>query len=317
MLISRIAYLILKENVPSENILAVTFTKKAADEMKTRLKLLLQKSDVKNSPSLHGTSLSALDAVSNVGTGRKLFSSGVTCTTLHSFCAGILRNHNALNPDFTVYDDKDSVRIVAALIKEKKIVDADGRIPSPRSVYVAISTIKRQMLKRIGYEFSDTMFQIADGLLRDYGQILLDNNAKDFDDLILDTLNMLLRNDHTAHALRAQYRHIFCDEWQDVDKSQYCLLTLLTDDSSRRLHFGPDIDNYIRVNNVFEIKSKNKNKDNDRFRDDPHGLRSSLHPEGGQGPRTLFVVGDSFQTIYSWRGADNKNMEYFAADFPG
>lgn len=321
MLISRIAYLILKENVESDKILAVTFTKKAAEEMKTRLKILLQRSYVKNSPSIQGPSLSARDAESNVGTRRKLFNSGVTCTTLHSFCVGVLRNYNELNPDFTIYDDADSVKIVAALIKEKKIVDADGRSPAPRLVYMAISTIKRQMLKRIGYQYSDTVYQIADDLLRDYGQILRDNNAKDFDDLILHTLNILLRNDHAAHALRAQYSHILCDEWQDVDKSQYCLLTLLTDDSSRRLHFGPDIDNYIRVNNVFEVKSKDKNKDNNRDGnrdgDDPQARRSALHLEGGLGSRTLFVVGDTFQTIYSWRGADNKNMDYFAADFPG
>jgi DNA helicase II / ATP-dependent DNA helicase PcrA len=311
VLISRIAYLILKENIESDKILAVTFTKKAAEEMKTRLGILLQKSNVRNSPSSHGASMSTRNTGSSADIRRKLFNSGVTCTTLHSFCVGVLRNYNTVNPDFTIYDDADSVKIVAALMKEKKIVDDEGYTPTARVVYLAISTIKRQMLKRIGFEFDDPVYQIADDLLRDYSQVLRDNNAKDFDDLILHTLNILLKNGPAAHAIRAQYSHILCDEWQDVDKSQYCLLTLLTDDSRRRLHFGLDIDNYVRVHNVFEIKSKDKDGD------DPRSRHSALDSEGEQNPRTLFVVGDSFQTIYSWRGADNKNMDYFAADFPG
>jgi DNA helicase II / ATP-dependent DNA helicase PcrA len=312
VLISRIAYLILKENIFSDKILAVTFTKKAAEEMKTRLGVLLQKSNVKNPPSLHGTSLSTRDTGSSVGARRKTFSSGVTCTTLHSFCTGILRSYDVINPDFTIYDDADSMKIIAALMKEKKVFDEDGVAVSARAVYGALSTIKRQMLKRIGYQFVDPVFQIANDLMRDYNQVLRDNNARDFDDLILDTLNILLRNGPAAHSLRAQYSHVLCDEWQDVDKSQYCLLTLLTDDSRRRLHFGPDIDNYVRVNNLFEIKSKDKEEDDTQI-----GRNVVNDPEIEQRPRTLFVVGDSFQTIYSWRGADNKNMDYFATDFPG
>jgi len=93
------------------------------------------------------------------------------------------------------------------------------------------------------------------------------NNAKDFDDLIIDTLELLELDGDEGKAIKKRYSHVLCDEWQDVDKSQYMLLKLL-------------------------VSSDTQNK------------------------RSLFVVGDSYQTIYSWRGADHRNMDKFSQDFP-
>lgn len=307
MLISRIAYLILKEKIRPDKILAVTFTKKAADEMKTRLASLMRRSNLKSSSSAYGAPLSTKDIGRDGGKKRLLIPSGVTCTTLHSFCARVLQDYDTMGPDFTIYDDKDSAVIVKALLKEKKMV---RNPPLVHPVTRALSTIKSQMLKSIGCRFDNEVYEIANDILHDYNQILRDNNAKDFDDLILDTLKIMIRDDSSARAIRDQFHHILCDEWQDVNKSQYCLLTLLTDNSKRLLHFGSDIDNFRNLHKLFDVKSKLKDNSSNK-------PSTNLNVDIVPSPRTLFIVGDAFQTIYSWRGADTKNMDYFTTDFPG
>jgi DNA helicase II / ATP-dependent DNA helicase PcrA len=314
VLVSRVAHLIKKEKVHPSSILAVTFTKKAAKEMKGRLThLLLDTNDVddfsSDSKSVNNPN-EGVKKPTNIG----LQNAVVTCTTLHSFCCQIVRKYSPIK-DFTLYDTADCLKIVKELLKEVNKGQGPDKIKYlPHEVYPCLSMIKRQMLKRISYTFDDEFYEVANNMLHDYNLALRKNNAYDFDDLILETLNILLRNGEAARAIRSKYKHIFCDEWQDVDKSQYCLLLMLLDSSARKLHFGEDIDNYMSV-----YKIRDKDIMSPTWRPDDTVTDGGTEGVGvgeGDNCRTFFVVGDSKQTIFSWRGADNKNMNYFTEDIP-
>ena len=308
MLVSRVAYLIKRKNVSPSSILAVTFTKKAAMEMKNRLEYLLLDTDEINLTSEYSNkSINNPNEKDEIKTKTRGGKAVVTCTTLHSFCCRLLRTYSS-SRDFTLYDTSACKKIVKDLLKEADKDDVSAGIASysPGDVYSAISTIKRQMLKRVGYRFDDKLFDKADSILHNYNQVVKSNNAYDFDDLILETLKLMLMNGGAAKGIRSRYKHIFCDEWQDVDKSQYSLLLMLLDPSSRKLHFGSDIDNFMKVNKIPHSASKlttTPSEDTD-------------HEGEVDGCRTFFVVGDADQTIFSWRGADNRNLNYFADDIP-
>ena len=308
VLVTRIVYLIKKKNVLPENILAVTFTKKAAKEMKGRLeKMLNDDSDLnmihKNLEITEKKSVNVFH--SNINNNKqenildtKKSSSSITCTTLHSFCCQVLRKYYMVQKDrdFTVYDDDDVKKIIKKLLIERNLLGEH----SPGKIRIAISTIKRQMLTNTRYIFQDKTYQIAAELLDDYNLVLKLNNSKDFDDLILHTIDLINKNGIEANAIRRKYRHILCDEWQDIDKSQYLLIKLIHSENKN--------DN----NNNNDNNNQNHNKINNNM--DDKLLFKNLRQKFLE--RTLFVVGDSFQTIYSWRGADHKNLDYFVDDFP-
>ena len=302
------AYLIKMKNIEPTSIMAVTFTRKAAKEIKDRLVYLLRDvNDVSNLKSEY-SSKSVNDPIEKNKNKMEMREdkTTVTCTTLHSFCCRVLRTYSAAR-DFTIYDSSASRKIVKDLLKEAdKGEDEEGNVYSVADVQTALSTIKRQMLKRIGYRFDDKLFEKADSILHNYNQVVKRNNAYDYDDLILETLKLLLKNGRAAKAMRSRYKHIFCDEWQDVDKSQYCLLLMLLDPSSRKLHFGADIDNYMMANKIYDTNSKSSTQPS----------KDTEYEGEGNDCRTLFVVGDPKQTIFSWRGADNRNLNYLLKDIP-
>lgn len=305
MLVSRVAYLIKRKNVSPSSILAVTFTKKAAKEMKNRLDyLLLDTNEINLTSEYSSKSINNPNEKDEIKSEIRGGKAVVTCTTLHSFCCRVLRSYTS-SRDFTLYDTSACKKIVKDLLKE--VDKGDGaELYSPGDVYSAISTIKRQMLKRVGYRFDDKLFDKADSILHNYNQVVKSNNALDFDDLILETLKIMLMNRKAAKAIRSRYKHIFCDEWQDVDKSQYSLLLMLLDPSSRKLHFSSDIDNFMKVNKIPNSSSEST----------PTPSEDTDYDGEVDGCRTFFVVGDADQTIFSWRGADNRNLNYFAEDIP-
>ena len=315
VLVSRIVYLIKKRNILPENILAVTFTKKAAKEMKGRLEKMLNYGSApkfipKNLDMMGKKSVNTYDLnISNNNHENLLDTvksrSSVTCTTLHSFCCQVLRKYYMVQKDrdFTVYDDDDVKKIIKKLLIERDLL---GEF-SPGKIRIAISTIKRQMLSNKRYVFQDKTYQIAAELLDDYNLILKLNNSKDFDDLILHTIDLMNKNSIEANAIRRKFHHILCDEWQDIDKSQYLLMKLI--------HSGSN-DNINNSNKNNKDNNNNNNKNNNNYNNIVDEKISVKNVPTIFLDRTLFVVGDSFQTIYSWRGADHKNMDYFADDFP-
>ena len=193
VLVNRVAYMIREQHVLPRDILAVTFTNKAANEMKNRLgKLLSDKSTPqqdKNYELVH-------------------------CTTLHSFCASVLRKYGPKSErSFTIYDDTDTKKLVRNILTE---MNEDLENSSPVRVREAISMLKRECLldrsssfdnndnngleskTGVGSQqllFKDPFYKIVQKVYQQYREALRMNNAKDFDDLVGDTLSLLRASD--------------------------------------------------------------------------------------------------------------------------
>ncbi|HYF15483.1 MAG TPA: UvrD-helicase domain-containing protein [Phycisphaerales bacterium] len=195
----RIAYLV-GCGVPAWSILAVTFTNKAAGEMRERVERLLGGAGSRS--------------------GR-----GLTVTTFHSLCARLLRRYAeqaGLRPDFSIYDSGDQSALVKKVIESLQLSTAN--FPA-RSVLSAISAAKNDLLDAKGYaaraiDFSGrTIAKIYAG----YERALRGANAADFDDLLLLTARMLRENEAVAGELRQRWQYLLIDEYQDTNKAQFVI----------------------------------------------------------------------------------------------
>ncbi len=199
VLTHRVAYLIKHHNVPPHRIMAVTFTNKAAREMKERLHRLL---------------------------GRQLRQ--ITLGTFHATCVRILRReaqHLPYESDFVIYDDRDQVGLISQCLKE---LDLDDKEFSPRAIQNAISRAKSQLIGPSEYVPQSYRYEAAARVYRRYQQLLLENNALDFDDLLMVTVQLLRRSEEVLQKYQEFYRHILVDEFQDTNTAQYAILKLLT-----------------------------------------------------------------------------------------
>ena len=232
----RIAHLVLDKGVPSERILAVTFTNKAAGEMKARTEALLPGPAVKS-----------------------------WISTFHSLCVRILRREAAaagLPRDFVIYDDEDQLQAVREALRA---LDLPEKVHPPRRILARISAAKNA--GRDPEQENDSESVAAATLARvaeRYRQTLEAAHALDFDDLLLRTVALLESNEAVRESYRQRFQYVLVDEYQDTNRAQYELVRHLSG---------------------------------------PHG--------------NVTVVGDEDQSIYSWRGADIRNILDFEADFPG
>ncbi|MCB0175820.1 MAG: UvrD-helicase domain-containing protein [Anaerolineae bacterium] len=232
----RIGYLVRDWGIAPWNILAVTFTNKAAREMKTRLEELLTKRQV--------------DALS-VG-------------TFHSLCARWLRQDiEALgnyDRNYVIYDTSDQQSVVKRALRD---LDIDEKAWKPNPIHYAISKAKNEMIGPERLPTRTYQDEIVQRVYSRYQAILVENNALDFDDLLL--LTHRLFNNHPAVLQEYQQRflHVMVDEFQDTNMVQYDLSKMLAG-----------------------------------------------------GSRNIFVVGDLDQGVYSWRGADYRNVLRFRDDYP-
>ena len=205
----RIAYLIAERNVAPYNILAVTFTNKAAEEMRERVKRLLA-----------GTTLASAPLIS----------------TFHSLCVRILRQHiEALGAgytrSFTIYDQDDSVRLIKSCIKD---LGYDDKQLGQRAVQGAISGAKnRQGDDAESYaarvEYSDEKRAAIARVFKLYEERLINNNALDFDDLLIKTVQLLRRVGEVREHYNDKFRYILVDEYQDTNMLQFALIRFLTE----------------------------------------------------------------------------------------
>jgi DNA helicase-2/ATP-dependent DNA helicase PcrA len=191
----RIAYLIGKMGVRPFNILAVTFTNKAAQEMENRVINLLGES-----------------------------ARGVTLGTFHATCARILRReaeYLPFNPNFVIFDEDDQIGLVKQAINDLNLNDKQYR---PLAILNSISNAKNELILPDEYPLQTYRDEIVKRVYISYQQMLLTNNALDFDDLLLYTAFLLEDNPLIRERYARRYEHVLVDEFQDTNLAQYALL---------------------------------------------------------------------------------------------
>ena len=249
VLTTRIAYMI-KQGVKPRNILAVTFTNKAAKEMKERIGKILGE-----------------DTVKYMWVG-----------TFHGICGRILRENidkyntatgKKLDKNFTIYDDSDTNQIITRAIKK---LNLDDKVYQTKLVKSVISNAKNKMQDATTFATyaRDFKSQKIASIYEEYEKALNNNNAIDFDDMLMLTVKLLQQSAEVRQQYYDRFQHIMVDEYQDTNLAQYNLVNMLYTNLSKEV------------------------------------------PE----ERSLCVVGDVDQSIYSWRGADFTIIMNFQKDYP-
>ena len=206
----RIAYLIAEKKIPSWNILAVTFTNKAADEMRQRVQRLLHTQERNDLPLV---------------------------STFHSLCVRILRQdieklNDKYTRRFTIYDTDDSIRLIKQAIRD---LGYDEKYLAPRATQSAISSAKNRGEDPTAFaaraEYQDERRAIMAKVYEMYEARLHGNNALDFDDLLIKTVRLLRDVDEVREKYNNKFRYILVDEYQDTNSLQFALISLLTQKS--------------------------------------------------------------------------------------
>jgi DNA helicase-2/ATP-dependent DNA helicase PcrA len=196
VLTQRIAYLIGYEGVRPYQMLAVTFTNKAAREMEHRVQQLL---------------------------GEEM-TRGLLLGTFHATCARILRRESEKLPvtnEFVIFDADDQQSVVKAAIKELNLND---KLYRPVTVHAAISRAKNELIKPDDYPVVTYRDEAVKRIYKRYQELLQQSNGLDFDDLLLMTANLLEENPDVREKYAQRFRHVLVDEFQDTNFAQYTLL---------------------------------------------------------------------------------------------
>ena len=233
---NKIAYLIEEKNVNPYNILAITFTNKAAKEMLSRVEEMIGED-----------------------------SRRVWISTFHAFCSKVLRieaHHLDYDNNFTIYDTTDKQKLIKNCMDA---LDYSKQSISPSLIASEISKAKDSMIDANEYENTYESDYIGSKIAKVYSlyqQELKKNNAMDFDDLIYNCIRLFKEHKDVLEKYQFKFKYIMVDEYQDTNYSQYLLIKML----------------------------------------------SAMH-------KNICVVGDDDQSIYTWRGADIRNILEFEKDF--
>ena len=235
VLTTKVAYLIKEKHVNPKEIVAITFTNKAAREMKERIIKLVGKEGY-----------------------------DIQISTFHSFGLRIIKeNYEKLgySKNFTIIDSDDSLTVIKKVLKELNI---DHTRYNPKYIKNAISSAKNEMVLPDKYKrfVNDDITDVIYKVYKKYQEKLLSNNCLDFDDLLIMPIILFTKYKYVLENYQELFKYIFIDEYQDTNEAQYILSKM--------------------------ISEKYKN---------------------------ICVVGDDSQSIYSWRGANYKNILNFEKDY--
>ncbi|MGB9832856.1 MAG: ATP-dependent helicase [Caldisericum exile] len=207
----KIAYLIDSIYIRPSQILAVTFTNKAAKEMKERTEHIIG------------------EEIKDLFIG-----------TFHSICAKILRKEAKFlgyKENFTILDEEDSVNLIKDIMKD---LNFDPKYINPNEIKDYISKAKMNLIDASKFSSRDYFEEVVSKVYKKYEKTLRVNNALDFDDLIMLTIKLFQENEQILHYYQAKFRHILVDEYQDVNRMQYEFIKILTEKTRRFTIVGDD-----------------------------------------------------------------------------
>lgn len=314
VLTTRIAYLIKEKNISPDNILAITFTNKAAREMKNRV----------------------LDMIGPIAYNMQI-------STFHSFGLTVLKKHYdklGYKSNFTILDSDDVLTIIKKIIKDMKL---DPKIYNPKAIRNSISSAKNELIKSDEYSkyVGNDYEEKVENIYKKYQNKLVINNSVDFDDLLM--LPILLFNDYPLVLKEYQelYKYILIDEYQDTNEAQYILTKMISSKyknicivgdpdqsiymfrgSNYRniLNFETDYkdarvisleENYRSTPNILNIandiiKNNKKRKEKKLWTNNEEGLKVKYHKADNEKDEAYYVV-DQVKKLLS-NGVDKEDM---------
>jgi DNA helicase II / ATP-dependent DNA helicase PcrA len=278
----RIANLVLHHQVDPENILAVTFTNKAAREMKERIEKIFSEQRAQQEYGQPFAAIAPAQQLRLTSQVYKTITKNLWIGTFHALCARILRldiekyqdpNGRKWTKTFSIFDESDAQTLVKEIVTQR--LNLDDKKFDPRSMRYAISTAKNKAMapEDVEKDQPNLRGRTVANIYREYLNALAANNALDFDDLILLPVQLFRQNAQVRTYWHNRFRHILVDEYQDTNRTQYDLIRLLV----------------------------------------TNGVEPSQFKQWQQ--RSVFVVGDADQSIYSFRAADFTILMGFQGDF--
>lgn len=300
VLTTRIAYLINEKNVDPSSILAITFTNKAANEMKDRV----------------------IKLIGNIGYSMKI-------STFHSFGLSILKEHCDLlgySKNFTIIDSDDSMTLIKKIVKD---LNLDSKIFNPKMIRNKISGAKNELMDPAEYvRFANTdMEEKIVSVYERYQKRLKLNNSFDFDDLLMLPIKLLKENPDVLKQYQEKFKYVMVDEYQDTNQAQYILTKMMSakyknicvvgdNDQSiymfrganyrNILNFEKDYkntnvilleENYRSTKNILDvansiIKNNKSRKDKTLWTNNDDGLKIKYHRSSNEKDESFYVVSE-------------------------
>ncbi|MEX2216952.1 MAG: UvrD-helicase domain-containing protein, partial [Phycisphaeraceae bacterium] len=269
----RVAYLVRCVGIAPWNVLAITFTNKAAGEMRERVASLVSERQAR----------------------------AITVCTFHSLCARILRTYGErlhLPPNFSIYDTDDQQRAMKQAVKD---LDMNTSNFPPGRVLATISHAKNELQDPAAFALGAADFYSRNvaKLYKQYQSILKKNHALDFDDLLLNTVDLLRNHRDACDQLRERFQYVLIDEYQDTNHAQFVIANTIASGVE-----GPGA----------KGQGQGANEESAMDESDSDPLALGLSPMALR--RNICATGDPDQSIYRWRGADIRNILEFEEHYP-